>query len=215
MSSFVFAQIAAVATAITLATLATAAAAAAQTVGSTDDRAPIIGVGVGYARSLHGDLDYGAPVFSLSFRSPGIAHFAFEPEIGWWRHASETKLGAPMPGGPQVTIRDSRAFWNAGFNALLIGGSGRIQGYGGGGVSTFWETSRYTQIVPDGLANPGTFESTRILGPRLGAQAVGGVNVAAARRIAAFAQVRYELRSFDDPGGAVTRIEGGLRIALR
>jgi hypothetical protein len=44
---------------------------------------------------------------------------------------------------------------------------------------------------------------------------LGGVDVAIARRLKIFGLYRVEMRSFEDPGGgAVYRIEGGVRIPV-
>jgi len=50
----------------------------------------------------------------------------------------------------------------------------------------------------------------------LGAQLVAGVDIPIVSRVKAFGQVRYEIRSFEDPGGgSVVQGFGGVAIALR
>jgi hypothetical protein len=181
---------------------------------SSDEHAPAVAVGVGYAHALHGDLGYGAPVFSLSFRTPPFAYVAVEPEIGYWSHSSERRIGWGGPGSPAVQIRESRAFANAGVNVLVISSGARVRGYGGAGIGTYWERARYSQTVSENGAGIGSVDRTRTLGPRLGAQLVGGLDVVASKRVTVFGQFRFEARSLDDPGGAVLRTEAGVRFAL-
>ena len=81
--------------------------------------------------------------------------------------------------------------------------------YAGGGPGFYWERSRYRVEGANG------YEQNRTRGPRLGAQFVGGVDLPIVSRVKAFGQFRYEIRSFEDPGGgSVVQGLGGIAIAL-
>ena len=59
------------------------------------------------------------------------------------------------------------------------------------------------------------YEQNRTRGPRLGAQLVGGVDIPIVSRLKAFGQFRYEIRSFEDPGGgSVVQGLGGIAIGF-
>jgi hypothetical protein len=164
-----------------------------------------VGLGVGYARALHGDLDYGSAAFSGSIRFPLRARLAFEGDLGFWSHSDMQSFGTAQ-------TRSSRSFWSIEGSLLFVGAGERVQPFGGGGLGVYFDRSSFSQMIDQGP----DVELTRTQGPQVGAQALGGIDVEVLRRLKIFGAFRFELRSFTDPGGAaVYRIEGGVRLPLR
>jgi hypothetical protein len=157
----------------------------------------------GASNYLHADLDYTAPTLLVAARL-GAGAFAIEPEFASsWHEETQTF-------GPNVTTVSNDRFQSLAVN--LIGRTaGRVAGYAGAGVGMYWERSQYR--VNDPFAG---YEQSRRRGPRPGAQAIAGVDVTVAPRVKAFAQFRYEMRSFEDPGGgSVMQGFAGVSIVLR
>ena len=156
----------------------------------------------GASHYLHGDLGYTAPAFLLSMRF-GTPAFAIEPEYGFATHDSRTTFTS----GANT---ERRTFHNVGVN--VIGRwSGAVSPFVGGGLGWYWEDVHF-----ETRSTGGNFVSDRTQGPRAGAQLVGGVDVRATRWLTIFGQARYEMRSFQDPGGgSVVQGFGGVAIGLR
>ena len=161
--------------------------------------------GFGFSHYLHGDLAYTAPTWLAAFRF-GRGPMAIEGELTSASHEERQVFGAAS--GQTITIATD-TFRSLGLNLLGRWGD-RVSGYAGGGPGAFWEQGSYEVQGRDSF----TRRSTR--GPRLGAQAVAGVDVTVARRVRAFGQFRYEVRSFEDPGGgSVAQGFAGVSIVLR
>jgi hypothetical protein len=161
----------------------------------------------GASRYLHGDLGYTAPTWLVAVRF-GRDSFVVEPEFATASH-EERQVFGPAPGSPtQTTTISSDTFQSAAVNVL--GRWGRsAAAYAGGGAGLYWERSRYRVEGANG------YEQNRSRGPRLGAQLVAGVDIPIVSRIKAFGQFRYEIRSFEDPGGgSVVQGLGGIAIGL-
>ena len=157
----------------------------------------------GASNYLHGDLTFIAPTVLVAARM-GRGPLAVEPEFAVAWH-EETQVFAATT----RTITSDR-FQSVGVN--LIGRSaGRVSAYVGGGVGLYTEYSTYRLDAPSS-----GYEQSRTRGPRLGAQAVAGVDFTVAPRLKAFGQFRYEVRSFEDPGGgSVVQGLAGVSIVLR
>jgi hypothetical protein len=158
---------------------------------------------LGASNYLHGDLNYTAPTLLVSARA-GAGAFAIEPEFASsWHEETQTF-------GSNVTTVSNARFQSLAVN-LLGRTAGRVSGYAGGGAGMYWERSPYR--VNDPVAG---YEQSRTRGPRPGAQAIAGVDVTVAPRVKGFAQFRYEMRSFEDPGGgSVVQGFAGVSIVLR
>ncbi len=182
--------------------LAAPIAASAQTPPAIEARTAI-----GASHYLHSDLGYTAPTLLVSLRI-GKGSFAVEPEFAVAWHEETQKFGFGT--APVTTTTSASRFQSFGVNLLARSG-GRVSGFAGGGLGAYWERYRYSVRAP---AN--SYEQIRTQGPRAGAQLVGGVDVPITNRIKAFGQGRYEMRSFDDPGGgSVLQGFGGIAIAIR
>lgn len=155
----------------------------------------------GASNYLHGDLGYSAPTLLLAVRV-GSGAVAVEPEFTLAWHEETQMFG----GG--ITTTSTDRFRSVAVNVLGRWGS-RVSGFAGGGIGAYTERFGYEVSGPQG------YKQTRSQGPRLGAQVVAGVDVPVAPRVKAFGQFRYEMRSFEDPGGgSVVQGLGGLAIAL-
>jgi opacity protein-like surface antigen len=158
---------------------------------------------IGASHYLHGDLGYTAPTWLVSVRA-GRRAFAIEPEFAVAWHESTDTFGV------NTSTRSSIRFQSFGVNAIARGVS-RVSVYGGGGVGFYAEHDRYRLNDP-----VFGYEQSTTRGPRLGAQALAGVDVPVMSRITAFGQFRYEMRSFEDPGGgSVVQGFGGIAFAIR
>lgn len=157
----------------------------------------------GASRYLHGDLNFTAPTALVAARF-GRGALAIEPEFALSWH-EETQTFAT-----NIRTTTNQRFQSAGVN--VIGRSpGRVSGYGGGGVGLYSEHRTYRLNHPES-----GYEQADTRGPRPGAQAVAGVDVTVAPRVKAFGQFRYEMRSFQDPGGgSVVQGFAGVSIVVR
>ena len=179
-------------------------------VGSAQD-APVFEVrgGFGASRYLHGDLGYTAPTWLVALRL-GMGSFAIEPEFASARHEKREVFG-PAPGtSTQTVVTTTDTYQSVAVN--LLGRWGRTASvYAGGGPGFYWEDDRYKVDAP-----VNGYEQNTTRGPRLGAQIVAGVDVPIVSRVKAFGQFRYEIRSFEDPGGgSVVQGFAGVAIALK
>ena len=166
---------------------------AAPAVASAQDL-PVVEVrtAFGISNYLHGDIDYNTPTWLLAVRI-GHGAIAFEPELTLSRH-EETETFGNGTLTPTVQVSTTR-YSSAAVNLIGRWGS-RVSGYAGGGVGIYTERHRFVQDVGGQV-----FENDRTQGPRAGAQIVGGIDVPVVSRIKIFGQGRYEIRSFEDPGG--------------
>jgi len=156
----------------------------------------------GAAHYLHGDLDYTAPAMLLSLRL-GTPAIAIEPEYGFARHESRDAFSSAVN-------TERRTFQNVGVNVIRRW-SGAASPYVGGGLGAYWEDVHFETHSPGG-----NVVLDRTNGPRSGAQVVGGVDVRATSWLTIFGQARYEMRSFQDPGGgSVIQGFGGVAVGLR
>lgn len=162
----------------------------------------------GISNYLHGDITYTAPTWIAAVRF-GRGALAIEGEFASAAQEERETFGsAPGTSTPIVAVSTDR-YRSVGVNLLGRWGD-RVSGYAGGGPGVFWEKSDYELQAPDGFAQ----SSTR--GPRPGAQLVAGLDIPVAPRVKLFGQFRYEVRSFDDPGGgSVVQGFGGVAIAIR
>lgn len=159
----------------------------------------------GFSHYLHGDLGYTAPTGLVALRV-GSGPFAVEGEFATASHETRQVFGPPAA---QTVTVSSDAFRSLSANVLGRWGH-RVSAFAGGGPGLFWEKSRYEVQAANG------YEQNSTRGPRLGGQMVGGVDVTIVPRVKAFGQFRYEVRSFQDPGGgSVVQGFGGVSIVLR
>ena len=171
------------------------------------DSPPVIEVrgAFGLSHYLHGDLGYTAPAWLAALRF-GSGSFAVEGEVAGAAHERRDVFG---PASAQTVTVSKDAFRSLAANVLGRWGS-RASVYAGGGPGVYWEKSRYEVQAANG------YELTSTRGPRLGAQIVGGVDVPIVPRVKAFGQFRYEIRSFEDPGGgSVAQGFGGVAMVLK
>ena len=158
----------------------------------------------GISNYLHGDIDYTTPTWLVAVRV-GTGAIAFEPEFAYARHENTETFGL---GSASPTVETSSTTYKS-FAVNVVGRWGsRASGYVGGGAGLYSEDHRFRQTNNDRV-----FENTRNQGPRAGAQLVGGVDIPVASRIKVFGQARYEIRSFEDPGGGSV-VQGFAGVAL-
>jgi hypothetical protein len=170
--------------------------------GADAQDAPVVQIRTAFGAShyLHGDLDYTAPALLVSARI-GSGAFAIEPEVAVAWHEDTQTLNL------NTSATTGMRFQSVGVNA--IGRSrGPISAYGGGGIGFYSEYHRYR--LNDPVFGYGQSDTR---GPRLGAQGLAGVDVPIASRVKAFGQFRYEVRSFEDPGGGSV-VQGFAGVAL-
>jgi hypothetical protein len=189
--------------------LALFAATPASGFGQTSQPAVEVRGAFGLSHYLHGDLGYSAPTWLAAVRV-GRGALVFEPEFASARH-QERQVFGPAPGSSGQTVTVSTdTYRSAALNVLGRWGSSASV-FAGGGPGFYWERSEYRV---EAAANG--YEQKRTRGPRLGAQMLAGVDIPLASRIKAFGQFRYEIRSFEDPGGgSVVQGFGGVAFALR
>ena len=185
--------------------LAFAAVLAATSSRARAQEAPVVQVRSAFGAShyLHGDLDYTAPTVLVSVRV-GSGAFAIEPEFAVAWHEDTQVFGLNTSTVSNIRFQ--------GFGVNAIGRSnGPVSVYGGGGLGFYSEYDRYRLVDP---VHGYTQTTTR--GPRLGAQGLAGVDVPIASHVKAFGQFRYEVRSFEDPGGgSVVQGFAGVAITLK
>jgi hypothetical protein len=152
----------------------------------------------GFSDYLHADVEGIAPSFRAAVRI-GPSHVAIEPEFVFAR--------LQRTSGVRVT---TRRFQSVGVNAIVRWPHRRVSPYTGGGVGIYSEHRR-TVTAPDNTF-PTEFEG----GPRAGVQALGGLDGWLYSRVSVFVEMRYEMRSFADPGGgSVVQGFGGVVIKIR
>jgi hypothetical protein len=181
----------------------------ANTAHARQDARLEVGGAAGYARSLHGDLNFGGAAVAGTARVRVSPHVAFEALVGFWQHAErETFLSGS---GEAVETRTRHAFPTAVFNVLAVSDSdARVGPYGGAGVGMFYRRRHYEQSATSGFA-AFTRTSSRAT---LGGELVGGVDVRVARRLKIFGEVRFDVQSFQDPGASSIRVLGGVRMPI-
>jgi hypothetical protein len=158
----------------------------------------------GFSDYLHADIEGIAPSFRAAVRI-GPSRFAIEPEFVFARLRT-----VPFQ-SPSAKVTSTRRFQSLGVNAIARWPHRRFSPYFGGGVGMYAEHRRTVTDSP-GNTSETEFEG----GPRAGVQALGGVDVWVYSRFSAFAEMRYEMRSFADPGGgSVVQGFGGVVIKLR
>jgi len=158
----------------------------------------------GVSNYLHSDLDFNAPTALVAVRFGGD-YVAIEPEFVFaWHSRTQTFTGTPFG---TVTQTSERKFQSFGVN--VVGRwPGRVSPFAGGGFGLYSERRRFESST--GGSNPATTS-----GPRPGFQLTGGVDVRILPRLRAFGQARYEMRSFQDPGGgSVIQGLGGIAFDL-
>lgn len=158
----------------------------------------------GMSNYLHSDLDFNAPTVLVAVRFGGD-YVAIEPEFAFaWHSRTQTFPGTPFG---TVTQTSERKFQSVGVN-VLARRPGRVAPFVGGGFGLYSERRRFESST--GGSNPATTS-----GPRPGFQLTGGVDVRILPRLRAFGQARYEMRSFQDPGGgSVIQGLGGIAFDL-
>ena len=167
---------------------------------------PVVEVrtGVGLSNYLHADIEGMAPSFRAAVRI-GPSLVAIEPEVVFAR-LRDTPLQSST-----ARVTTTRRFQSLGVNAIARWPHRRVSPYAGGGVGAYAERRRTETVT----AND-TFVTRFDNGPRAGIQALGGVDVWLYSRFSVSAEMRYEMRSFADPGGgSVLQGFGGVVIRLR
>jgi opacity protein-like surface antigen len=160
--------------------------------------------GAGFSDYLHADLEGIAPSFRAAVRI-GPSLFAIEPEVVFAR-LRDTPFQSPA-----ARVTTTRRFQSVGVNAIVRWPHRRVSPYAGGGVGAYSERRRTETVT----AND-TFVTRFDGGPRAGIQALGGVDVWLYSRFSVSAEMRYEMRSFADPGGgSVVQGFGGVVIKIR
>jgi hypothetical protein len=166
-----------------------------------------VGGAAGYAKSLHGDLDFGDVAVSGSARVRLGRFVAFEGHVSYWQHTAHDTFRIASA---TFESRTARRFPSVAANVLAIAdGGARVAPYGGAGVGVFYHFSQYEQSGPHTF--PYDRSDWRV---SMGAQLVGGVDVRVARRLKAYGEFRFDLQSFQDPGSSSTRVLGGLRVPI-
>jgi len=181
----------------------------ANTAHARQDERLDLGGAAGYAKALHGDLDFGAPAMSASARVRVARHVALEGEVGYWQHTVRNtfRIASAI-----FETRTTHRFPAVGLNVLAIADAGaRIAPYGGAGVGLFHHISEYEQTGPHEMLFPIRNSDWRI---SMGGQFVGGVDVRVASQLKAYGEFRFDIQSFRDPGSSSTRVLGGLRVPI-
>ena len=177
--------------------------------GSNDDVSLELGFGTGYARALHGDLDFGDAAISGTARARVARHVALEAQLGYWRH---TELRSyPNDRGGVYETRQTRSFPSVTFSVVAVSDrDARIGPYGGAGVGVYYIQTRYVQSPSGGI--PDRVSSRWNLG--MGGQFFGGVDVRVANHVKLFGEARFAIESFQDPGSSGVRVLGGVRVPI-
>ena len=174
-----------------------------------DDVSLELGFGAGYARALHGDLDFGDGAVSGTARARVGRHAALEAQVGYWRHTQVRSY--PNPRGGVYETRQTRAFPSVSFSVVAVSHrNARVGPYGGAGVGVYYIQTRYVQSPSGGI--PDFVSSRWNLG--MGGQFFGGVDVRAAKYLKVFGEGRFAIESFRDPGSAGFRLLGGVRVPI-
>ena len=174
-----------------------------------DDVSLEFGFGTGYARALHGDLDFGDAAVSGTARARVARNVALEAQVGYWQH---TELDSfPSGRGGVIETRQTRSFPSVTFSALAVSGrDARVGPYGGAGVGVYYIKSRFVQSQTP--TSPEFVRNRWNLG--MGAQFFGGVDVRVASRLKVFGECRFAIESFQDPGSSGFRALGGVRVPI-
>ena len=176
---------------------------------SDDDVSLELGFGAGYARALHGDLDFGDGAVSGTARARLARHTALEAQVGYWQH-TEVRSYPNLRGGVSET-RQTRAFPSVTFSVVAVSPrNARVGPYGGAGVGVYYIQTRYVQSPSGGI--PDSVSSRWNLG--MGGQFFGGVDVRAAKYLKIFGEARFAIESLQDPGSAGYRLLGGVRVSI-
>ena len=164
---------------------------------------PIVEIrtGAGLSHYLHADWDFTAPTFLVAARV-GHGALAVEPEFAVARHEDTQTFSANTSATTRLT------FQGIGINVIGRSG-GPVSFYGGGGPGIYWE--RHIYRLNDPVFG---YEQQRNSGSRLGAQGLAGVDFTVAPHVKAFGQFRYEMRSFEDPGGGSV-VQGFVGVSIR
>jgi hypothetical protein len=183
----------------------------AATAQAQQEDSPVVelGVGAGYARSLHGDLYFGGAAVSGTARVRMSRIVALEAQVGYWQHTDDDSFRTQ--GGEIVNTSQTDGFTSV--SVSVVGRAPRrlkFAPYGGGGVGFFY---RYSSREHSGSALFPPYTSKRFFA-NLGGQVLGGVDVHAHDRLSVFGEFRFEVQSFRDPGSAEYRVLGGVRVPL-
>ena len=185
------------------------AASTAHAQQSDDSVSLELGFGTGYARALHGDLDFGDAAVSGTARARLAPHVALEAQVGYWRD-TEVRSYPNLRGGVYET-RQTRAFPSVTFSVVAVSHrDARVGPYGGAGVGVYYIQTRYVQSPSGGI--PDSVSSRWNLG--MGGQFFGGVDVRAAKYLKLFGEARFAIESFQDPGSSGFRVLGGARVPI-
>jgi hypothetical protein len=183
-----------------------------------------IAAGGGFGHSLHGDLNFNAPLWEVSVRGRIGRRVALEGAISEWRRTETFELRNVALIGPDGPIgqagliaqRSSRAARSIEVNLLALGRSGRItvSAGGGAGVLTMRRDFRQTvsecvSVVPAACAD--SQSSSR--DASLAALGVAGAEVTIVPRVSAYGQFRF-VATMRDFGSSEVRMAVGARIVL-
>jgi len=174
-----------------------------------DDVSLELGFGTGYARALHGDLDFGDAALSGTARARVARNVALEAQVGYWQHTDLKSF--PNGRGGMIETRQTRSFPSVTFSVLAVSGrNARVGPYGGAGVGVYYIKSRFvTSSTP---TSPEFVRDRWDLA--MGAQFFGGVDVRVANRLKVFGECRFAIESFRDPGASGFRALGGVRVPI-
>ena len=168
-----------------------------------------LGGGVGYARALHGDLDFGDVAVSGTGRVRVARHVIFEGQVGYWQHRESETFRTNR--GEIVQTSTTRRFPSVTASVIAVSDRGGVVPYAGAGVGVFYHISKYEQTATGQF--PAFSDSDWRIG--LGAELVGGMDVRVATRVKAFGEFRFDVQSFRDPGSSVYRALGVARVVFR
>ncbi len=167
-----------------------------------------LGGGVGYARALHGDLDFGDVAVSGTGRVRVARHVVFEGQVGYWQHRESDTFRTNR--GETVQTSTMRRFPSVTASVIAVSDRGGVVPYAGAGVGVFYHLSKYEQTATGQF--PKFSDSDFRIG--LGAELVGGMDVRVSSRVKAFGEFRFDVQSFSDPGSSSYRALGGLRVPI-
>jgi hypothetical protein len=208
----------------TVIALAAMALAPSTAIAQTAQPRVSVAVGGGVANPYHGDFDFTAPSWDVSFRASIARHVAIEGFFEQWQHDTrEVFLNQAIQGPTGVIGRIARyeqrttyLMRTAGFHALATGRSGRVTFAGGGGIGELAYDREFTTTATGcdaGTANlcrstENTFSSNSFT-----VQGVAEMDVAVVRRVSAFARYLMVV-PVSDPGFGHSSLGAGVRIVL-
>lgn len=183
-----------------------------------------VGAGGGFGHSLHGDLNFNAPLWEVSARGRIGRRVAVEGAVSEWRRTETFELRNVALIGPDGPIgqagliaqRSTRVARSIEVNLLALGRSGRLTAAAGGGSGVLTMRRDFRQTVSECVsAVPAACADSRSSSSdaSLAVQGVAGVDVTIVPRVSAYGQFRF-VAPMRDFGSSEVRMAVGARVVL-